>query len=134
MCSVTAEDFFFARRGLMRSAIQKACRPISVCATLALSLATLAFGQDLTWPGRPNSGWLYVVDSHRNVSESAVLVVDPEKGRIIASLPTGFQPDIAVSPDGLRLYLSYSERGTTSGGELAVIDTSTGAVLREVPN
>jgi DNA-binding beta-propeller fold protein YncE len=118
----------------MRSTIQKAFLPIFVCAAVALPLAILAFGQDRTWPGRPDSGWLYVVDSKRNAPESAVLVVDPEKGRIVASLSGGYQPNIAVSPDGLRLYVSYSEKENTREGILAVIDTSTGAVLKELPN
>jgi DNA-binding beta-propeller fold protein YncE len=118
----------------MRSTIQKACRPIFVCAALVLPLAIQASGQDRTWPGRPDSGWLYVVDSKRNAPESAVLVVDPEKGRIVTSLSGGYQPDIAVSPNGLRLYLSYSEKENTREGKLAVIDTSTGAVLKELPN
>jgi DNA-binding beta-propeller fold protein YncE len=93
-----------------------------------------AFGQDRTWLGRPASGWLYVVDSNRNTGESAMLVVDPEKGRVVASLPGGYQPDIAVSADGSRLYLSYSEMNNTPEGKLQVIDTSTGAVLRELPD
>jgi len=118
----------------MRNTIQRAYRLIPVGALPALLFASLAFGQEPAWSGRPDSGWLYVVDSKRNAAESAVLVVDPEKGRVAASLSAGFQPDIAVSPDGSRLYLSYSEKENPSEGKLQVIDTSTGTVLKELPN
>jgi len=63
-----------------------------------------------------------------------VLVLDPEKGRIVESVYGGYQPDIAVAPDGSRLYLTYSEKENTHEGKLQVIDTSTGAVLKELPN
>jgi len=63
-----------------------------------------------------------------------VLVVDPEKGQIAASLRAGFQPDITLSPDGSRLYLSFSDQQNPAEGKLQVIDTSTGAVLKELPN
>jgi len=63
-----------------------------------------------------------------------MLVVVPEKCRVVASLPGGYKPDFAVSPDGSRLYFSYSEENNTPEGKLQVIDTSTGTVLRELPD
>jgi Methylamine dehydrogenase heavy chain (MADH) len=119
---------------MMKSTIQKAFRLICAFVALVLPLASLGFGQDPTWHGRPASGWLYILDSKRNEAESAVLVLDPEKGRIVESLYGGYQPDIAVAPDGSRLYLTYSETENTHEGKLQVIDTSTGAVLKELPN
>jgi len=118
----------------MRRIAEKAWRLISTGLAIALPLVSLASGQHATWSGRPNSGWLYVVDSNRNTTESAVLVVDPEKGQIAASLRAGFQPDITISPDGSRLYLSFSDQRNPAEGKLQVIDTSTGAVLKELPN
>lgn len=122
----------------MQNTIWKARRLISVRLALysafALPFASLAFGQALPRPGRSDSGWLYVVDSKRNASESAVLVLDPDKGRVVASFSGGYQPDIAVSPDGSRLYLSYSDKENPTEGKLQVIDTSTGAVVKELPN
>jgi len=118
----------------MRRIMEKTCRLISTAVALALTLASLASGQHPTWSGRPNSGWLYVIDSKRNSPESAVLVVDSGKERVVAALSSGFQPDIAVSPDGSRLYLSYSDGRNPAEGKLQVIDTSTGAVLKELSN
>jgi len=105
-----------------------------LCAALALPFAVLLLGQDRAWLSRPEPGWLYVLDSKRNAAESAVLVVDPLKSRIVASLSGGYQPDIAVSPDGSRLYLTYSEKENTPEGKLVIVDTSTGAILKELPN
>jgi hypothetical protein len=122
----------------MQNTIRKARRLISLsvglCGAVVLPLASLVFGQAPGSSARPDSGWLYVVDSKRNASESAVLVLDPDKGRVVASFSGGYQPDVAVSPDGSRLYFSYSEYENPSEGKLRVIDTSTGAVVKELPN
>src|SRR2546428_6568226 len=126
------------RRSMMQNTIRKARRLISLyvalCGAVVFPLASLALGQAPPGFGRPDSGWLYVVDSKRNASESAVLVFDPDKGRAVASFSGGYQPDIALSPDGSRLYFSYSDYENPSEGKLQVIDTSTGAVMKELPN
>ncbi len=122
----------------MQNTIRKARRLISLyvalCGAVVFPLASRAFGQAPPGSARSDSGWLYVVDSKRNASESAVLVLDPDKGRVVASFSGGYQPDIALSPDGSRLYFSYSDYENPSEGKLQVIDTSTGAVVKELPN
>jgi DNA-binding beta-propeller fold protein YncE len=87
-------------------------------------------------PEKPRSGWLYIVDSKNGRQEAQVLLVDPSAGRVVKVFNTGMNPDIALSPDGTRLYLASSQvtpEGIASE-ELAVIDTSTGASLLTVSN
>jgi YVTN family beta-propeller protein len=82
------------------------------------------------------SGLLYVVDPNNMQSESRVLVVDPEQGRIVRTYNVGHAPDIALSPDGTRLYIA-SVLNTSSGRGtpvLEVFDTATGRVIQTVRN
>ena len=79
----------------------------------------------------PQSGWLWVVDSDNFGADGRVLLVDPAARRVVSSLRAGFQPDIALSLDGSRLYLAYSTRDQRRGF-LEVIDTANGAVLQQL--
>ncbi len=80
---------------------------------------------------KPQRGWLYVLDPQpeSDSSGSRVWLFDPETAKVMGSIRAGYQPDIALSPDGGRLYVASGERET---GELAVIDTGNGAV-RHIP-
>lgn len=80
---------------------------------------------------KPKSGWLYVATSDYKAQAGQVLVVDPEAGRVVEGLTSGYQPDIAVSPDGARLYLSYNN-SMRPDGALEVIDTTTGTRIAQV--
>lgn len=87
----------------------------------------------------PQSGWIYVLDSNRMGLESQVLLVDPDQGRVVRTIKTGYNPDMALSPDGTRLYIASSrQRQTPDGprlrGYLEVIDSVTGDVLQTVDN
>ncbi len=76
---------------------------------------------------KPHSGWLYILDP-RSESErpgSRVWLFDPETQKVMGSVRAGYQPDFALSPDGRHLYVVSGER---ESGELAAIDTATGAI------
>lgn len=81
-----------------------------------------------TAPVQP--GWLYVLDVLRSSTQSQILVVDPATQRVMGSIYAGAGPDMALSPDGTRLYVA-SSRG--AGSELAAIDTRTGAIVHTTP-
>jgi hypothetical protein len=55
---------------------------------------------------------LYIVDSDRGSFDSheRVFAVDPERKQIIRNHATGARPDIALSPDGTRLYVASESR------------------------
>jgi hypothetical protein len=82
---------------------------------------------------------LYIVDSDGNSFDSheRVFALDPERKQIVKTYPTGSHPDIALSPDGTRLYVA-SESRVPEGpegeatGKLDVVDTASGAVVTSV--
>jgi hypothetical protein len=83
----------------------------------------------------PRSGWLYVVDSNKYGDEGRLHIVNPDEGRIVWSRMTGHLPDIALSPDGSRLYLASSVlEGDLLRGHLEIIDTATGLTVQDLPN
>ena len=81
----------------------------------------------------PQKGWLYVVDL--GPLEPRVLLFNPDRGEVAGTIRTGYNPDIALSPSGDRLYLASGVEGC--GGSncdlLAVIDTRAGRVLSTTP-
>jgi len=79
---------------------------------------------------KPQSGWLYVLDPKPDAGGPGgrVWLVDPETAKVMGSIRTGDNADFALSPDGSRLYVASVTNGDAS--ELAVIDTSQGAVLK----
>lgn len=81
---------------------------------------------------------LYVVDTdHQDMDGKAqVLVVDPQQKVVVATYRAGYHPDLAVSPDGKRLYLSYDAilPDDKTKGQLDVIDTASGSTIASVSN
>ncbi|HEY0100631.1 MAG TPA: amine dehydrogenase large subunit [Pyrinomonadaceae bacterium] len=77
------------------------------------------------------SGLVYVLDSGGGNGKSQVLVVDPEQKRIVRRFGTEHNPDMAVAPDGGRLYVAYS---VNENGKLDIYDTVSGNLLRTVEN
>src|ERR1039458_1366247 len=82
---------------------------------------------------------LYIVDSDRSSSDSheRLFAVDPERKEIVKTYPTGMHPDIALSPDGTRLYVASESRVPegpegAGAGRLDVVDTATGATVASV--
>lgn len=77
----------------------------------------------------PQAGWLYVLDTNDLRTTAQILLVDPGSGVVKDRVPTGYAPDIALSPDGSRLYVASTLDGRSI---LAVIDTASGATLQTV--
>jgi hypothetical protein len=78
---------------------------------------------------------LYVVDTgHQNENKAQVLVVDTQSKTIVKTYRAGYHPDLAVSPDGSRLYLSYDlvQPDAKTTGIMDVIDTATGSKVTSV--
>lgn len=106
----------------------------STCAIVTLLVGSLAIAQNGAWSGKPQAGWLYVVDSNKNGRSGTILVVDPDRARIVHKIATGYQPDIVVSLDGNQLFIN-SLIGPDDNhllGTLRVFDTRTGSVVAEV--
>lgn len=81
-------------------------------------------------PGqKPPSGWLYVLDTNHMAQQSQILLVNPASGRVMGVFRVGAGPDMALAPDGTRLYVASNQQGRSV---LSVIETSSGAVLQTV--
>lgn len=79
---------------------------------------------------------LYILDSNDNKKESQVLVVDVEDRRVIKIFKAGSTPDMALSPDGRRLYVTSTwwMADRWGAGSLDVFDTASGALIKRVEN
>jgi len=82
---------------------------------------------------------LYIVDSDRGSFDSheRLFALDPGRKQIVRNYATGARPDIALSPDGTRLYVAGESRipegpEGAGAGRLDVIDTATGAMVASV--
>jgi DNA-binding beta-propeller fold protein YncE len=111
---------------------------LSVLIAIA-TLAASAFGKSeperveiQSWQP-PRTGWLYVVDA--TTATSRIFLFDPERGEVAGTIRTGYNPDIAISPRGDRLYLAsdFPGCGLPNCDQLAVIDTQAGRVLSTTP-
>jgi DNA-binding beta-propeller fold protein YncE len=100
-----------------------------VVTTMALTTFPLSWGQPLPKWNKPDSGWLYVLDTNDEKSEGRILLLNPEDGSIQGAIATGYQPNFALSHDGRRLYVTA---GVTGLGTLSAIDTSTGSAVNTV--
>jgi DNA-binding beta-propeller fold protein YncE len=74
---------------------------------------------------KPRRGWLYVFDPQPESTGSRIWLFDPGTAAVMGSIRTGYQPDIALSPDGSRLYIVSGDR---EDGEVAVVNTADGSV------
>lgn len=81
---------------------------------------------------KPQAGWLYVLDTNDLREKAQIFLIDPTSGAIRGRIPTGYAPDMALSPDGARLYVASTYPGRST---LEVIDTTNGTVLytAEIP-
>jgi len=101
--------------------------------TITASLSGQTAGRDLL------RELLYIVDSDHGNSDSheRLFAVDPQRKVIVKNYAAGSRPDIALSPDGTRLYLAYEEMSpdrTEGQGKLDVVETATGTVVASVAN
>jgi len=78
----------------------------------------------------PKSAWVYVLDNNKGMSTSQVLLLDTEAGRVVRTFAAGRTPEMALSPDGKRLYI-VSRLGRHTDDTLLVFDTATGNVLHQ---
>lgn len=80
----------------------------------------------------PRLNWLYILDYINDPSSAdvsgQVLLIDPQ-GQVHGRITTGFSPEIVLSPDGKRLYLTSKD---FSADMLSTIDTGTGRVIQTV--
>jgi DNA-binding beta-propeller fold protein YncE len=77
-------------------------------------------------------GLVYVVDAGDGWFSTRVLAVDPSQGKIVRTYQAGYRPDIALSPDGSRLYLD--SKWLNVGDVLEIYDTASGQRLAKVSN
>jgi DNA-binding beta-propeller fold protein YncE len=77
---------------------------------------------------KPLSGWIYLLDGNDMGDTSQVLLVNPAQGSVVGVIQAGYAPDMALSPDGKRLYVVSGAPGVIS-----VVDTETGSILQQFP-
>ncbi len=82
---------------------------------------------------KPQAGWLFVLDGNQGARESHVWLIDPMAGRVAGDIVVGYRPDFAMSHDGTRLYISFDDTYAKKR-VLTTVDTSTGVLVRTVPN
>lgn len=72
----------------------------------------------------PEPGWLYVLDTWSG--DPQILLLDPDTESIRGVIKTGARPDMALSPDGIFLYVVSGKPKW-----LSVIDTQKGNIVHE---
>src|SRR5438094_761721 len=74
--------------------------------SLGVVLAKSTFGPQATQWQAPRSGWVLVLDyDGHGEAEGKLLLVDPEHDGVIGNLSVGYDPDLALSPDGRYIFL-----------------------------
>ena len=122
------------RRGMKAAAL-------GVAAVLAITgVATAIRLGDRNTPPPANHGenvgpythWLYVLDPKNLDAHTQVLALDPATEEVVQTYPAGYDPQMALSPDGSRLYVtsSVAPKGINSfSSVIDVFDTSSGERL-----
>jgi len=98
---------------------------------VACSLLISLTAHSASWI-QPQKGWLYVldVDDRTAPQVSRILVVDPVVGKVVEALPLeGYQLQFTLSKDGKYIYVTT---GVSGQGELSMVSTSSGQVMRSV--
>ena len=109
---------------------------LTACFTF-LAMALFGCGKIMAQVGSTPS-LLYVVDTGDGwFDHSQILQFDTGQGKILKTFSAGEDPDIALSPDGSRLYVTaYMRDSDTSALEnhLSVYDTASGKLLARIDN
>jgi DNA-binding beta-propeller fold protein YncE len=81
-------------------------------------------------------GKLYVLDAGNNHKKPKVVVVDQANGKVTRTYQAGDQPDMALSPDGTRLFVAYFFENAEGTREsvLDIYDTASGTLIDRVNN
>jgi WD40 repeat protein len=90
-------------------------------------------------PG-PYTDRFYVVDPKNYSMTSQVLALSRKTGEVVRSYPAGYDPALALSPDGRTLYIASADPDVRVPGQnveglkdtLAVVDSETGAIRQTV--
>lgn len=77
---------------------------------------------------KPQSGWIYLLDGNDMRDTSQVLVVNPAQRSVVGVIQAGYAPDMALSPNGKRLYVASGAPGVISA-----VDTETGSIIQQFP-
>lgn len=107
---------------------------------LALTMAVTAFGcgeprgdgVDLARSDEsPPAETLYVLDPNGESHTGRIVQVDTGSHRVERSFATGYDPAMAVSPDGSRLFIASAQQNGKGAlrDVLTVVDAATGAVM-----
>ncbi len=78
---------------------------------------------------------IYVVDPHNGELLSSILIVDPDSLRVVGGIGARYTPEIAFTPDGVRLYVADSYSSRVIRGEhhdvVSVYDARTSALIHD---
>jgi hypothetical protein len=79
---------------------------------------------------------LYVLDAGNDQLKAQVLVVDLSNGKVIQTYLAGDQPDMAVTPDGTRLFVAYAFENAKGQREtvLDIYDTVSNTLIGHLNN
>jgi hypothetical protein len=79
---------------------------------------------------------LYVLDAGNDQQKPQVLLVDQSNGKVIRRYHAGDQPDMALTPDGTLLFISYAFNNAEGLMEpvLDVYDTASGKLIDHMSN
>jgi Methylamine dehydrogenase heavy chain (MADH)/WD40-like Beta Propeller Repeat len=108
------------------SSISGACLLLLAC----LMVASLG-GKPYSLGGKALSGYAYVLDSENLNGRSKVFMIDTATSHVVKTIEADYAPDMALSPDGSRLYVASS---TNEAGKLDIYDTESGQLVRTVEN
>lgn len=92
---------------------------------LVLSKSAHVYAQQSSYWTSPQPGWLYILDIGDRQTVEQLLLIDPSDGSRKGHIPlgeSGANTEMALSPDGSRLYLAEL-------GRLIVLETATGNVI-----
>lgn len=85
---------------------------------------------------KARSGWLHVLDTQKHGANGRILLVDPDRGKIVRAITVGNSADMVLAPDGRFLYVTseifYPEKRTIEN-RLQIFDRS-GFLLADVAN
>lgn len=106
---------------------------VVIMAVLAVTIATCTAAGGGTPAGR---GWLYVLDTNGGGVNGQVMLIDTSTGKVSKAYTTGYRPDMALSPDGTRLYIASRRDNGAKGSQsvLEIYDTASGDMINAVDN